>query len=226
MKCVTCRRVRKTWEYNLLIIVSIILFVVAICAVVSRTPGQLPAGLLVFYWGASWCGQILALPLALLTFVGFVFDNGVPAILMMMSAVIFGLAHLRNRRAARQLLAAVGLAPLRLPLHVGLVPFAVGRNRVIRIRNLSYGPAGKSNQLDLLHQKNRSPALMPIIIHIHGGGWISGAKGQQGQPLLHHLCMNGWLGVDINYRLGPRSSLSRNVERCSARNRVGARACS
>ncbi|GHB04947.1 hypothetical protein GCM10009069_29360 [Algimonas arctica] len=44
---------------------------------------------------------------------------------------------------------------------------------------------------------------MPVLINVHGGGWVIGRKGFQARPLIHYMASNGWLVVDINYSLGP-----------------------
>lgn len=77
-------------------------------------------------------------------------------------------------------------------------------------RNLTYGPEHR-NHADLYLPTSpvtaTSPAGAPMVLQIHGGGWISGSKGQQGQPLLSHFTSRGWIGVAINYRMGPRHRL-------------------
>ena len=37
-----------------------------------------------------------------------------------------------------------------------------------------------------------APPGAPVLLQIHGGGWIIGEKGQQGQPLMHLLAAHGW----------------------------------
>ena len=44
-----------------------------------------------------------------------------------------------------------------------------------------------------------------MVVQIHGGGWVVGNAYEQGQPLLHHLVSNGWIGFAVNYRLAPRT---------------------
>jgi len=46
-------------------------------------------------------------------------------------------------------------------------------------------------------------AKRPVVVQIHGGGWVVGNAYEQGQPLLSHLVRNGWVGFAINYRLAP-----------------------
>ena len=51
----------------------------------------------------------------------------------------------------------------------------------------------------------------PAVIQVHGGGWISGSRVEQGIPLLNHLASNGWIGFNIDYRLSPRATLPDHV---------------
>jgi acetyl esterase/lipase len=40
---------------------------------------------------------------------------------------------------------------------------------------------------------------------VHGGAWVIGSKREQGIPLLNHLAANGWVGINVDYRLSPRA---------------------
>jgi len=46
----------------------------------------------------------------------------------------------------------------------------------------------------------------PAIIQVHGGGWLSGSRFEQGIPLLNHLAALGWVGFNIDYRLSPQAT--------------------
>jgi len=86
-----------------------------------------------------------------------------------------------------------------------LHPFRYKRSGVERIKDISYGDAER-NLLDIY--KTGSPFLhkpgRPVLLHVHGGAWTIGNKHQQAQPLINYLAKNGWICVDINYRLAPR----------------------
>src|SRR5436305_3568081 len=85
-----------------------------------------------------------------------------------------------------------------------LVPFRMGLPEVERVKNLSYGPYGRRNKLDVYrHTDHRTKC--PTLLQIHGGGWVIGTKDQQGIPLMQHLASRGWVCFAPNYRLGPRS---------------------
>jgi acetyl esterase/lipase len=53
--------------------------------------------------------------------------------------------------------------------------------------------------------------LRPAVIQVHGGGWIFGSRMEQGIPLLNHLASNGWIGLNIDYRLSPRATWPEHV---------------
>ncbi|MCB1030906.1 MAG: alpha/beta hydrolase [Acidimicrobiales bacterium] len=74
-------------------------------------------------------------------------------------------------------------------------------------RDLSYGEAGRRNQLDIWKSPDIKPgSKAPVLVQVHGGGWIIGNKQQQAMPMLAHLADQGWVCVSINYRLSPRAT--------------------
>ncbi len=91
----------------------------------------------------------------------------------------------------------------RLPLaRIVFLPFFRRRPDVRRVANLTYGDAGRRNQLDLYHHRTR-PAGAPVMIHMHGGGYSGGHKNSQSLPLLYRLASHGWVCISANYRLRP-----------------------
>jgi acetyl esterase/lipase len=116
------------------------------------------------------------------------------------------------------------LAPLRptSPLtrfprsHVA-VPFLLQRRaHVRRVRDVTFARvAGRELKLDLtLHTETRPGKGHPVVLQIHGGGWILGDKRQQGQPLLNHLAAQGWVCVNANYRLSPSATFPDHLVDC------------
>ncbi len=82
-------------------------------------------------------------------------------------------------------------------------PFSYDKSGIENIKNIEYGPA-KSHRLDIYRSTETVSSPRPIMIYIHGGGWVSGNKEQQALPMLHELARQGWLAVTVNYRLGPK----------------------
>ena len=149
-------------------------------------------------------------------------------VLMGLSAVGLLLAHRRARRAEsvveRALVDALGpdyregIAPElsgRLRHHVprGLLwrPFRYEVAEVEVTRDLSYGPHGRFNTLDVYrHRDTTGPA--PTLIHVHGGSWMHGRKERQAKPLTWHLAEEGWVVVSINYRLSPKATFPDHID--------------
>jgi len=86
-----------------------------------------------------------------------------------------------------------------------LTPLGVRRRDVRRVPNLSYGPAGRRNLLDVYHHRDR-PSGGPVLVYAHGGRFRSGRKNREARPLLYRLASEGWICLSINYRLQPQAS--------------------
>lgn len=186
---------------------------VALSAATVVTPERVPAWLLGFWFVGSLLGQLFALPFALICGVlAFASAKFAIALLFAISGGTFAFIHARNRRAGRLLLDHAGMKGTAIPLLAGLAPFLTGRSRTRRIADLAYGDQGKRQKLDLIVPRQPSPTPMPILIHIPGGAWVTGKKNQQAKPLLHHMAAQGWLCVDINYRLGPKHNVPAMIE--------------
>lgn len=91
-----------------------------------------------------------------------------------------------------------------------LKPFSFQRPGVEVIYDVAYG-AHPRQRLDIYRpalplsaSSENVPAKRPVLLHVHGGAWMVGHKKQQAQPLINYLTQQGWLCVDINYRLAPR----------------------
>jgi acetyl esterase/lipase len=86
-------------------------------------------------------------------------------------------------------------------------------------RDIAYGEHGKRNHLDIYQPETPREGGFPVLLQVHGGGWMVGAKHQQGLPLMYHLAARGWLCVACNYRLSPKASFPDHiidVKRCLA----------
>ena len=75
------------------------------------------------------------------------------------------------------------------------------------MRRIQYvdGDGGKRHRLDVYRNADAGPGA-PVLLQIHGGGWVIGNNEQQGLPLMYHLATRGWVCVAINYRLSPKAT--------------------
>jgi len=102
-------------------------------------------------------------------------------------------------------------------LHGLLRPFAFAHPEVERLRDLAYGDSlpgdqGGRNLLDVVKPKSAGPGdRRPVLLQIHGGGWMIGDKREQGAPLMTHLASRGWVCVASNYRLSPRATMPDHI---------------
>ena len=175
----------------------------AVFATVRLGPTTIPAQVLGFWWLGSFMGQILAAPMAIVAGLSAILLGGpIAKSVAVLAAALFVLAHLRNRRDGATMLRAVGLDEA-IPPFAGFLPIA-SRAGTKRISRIAYAPDGERTTLDIVAPIDRPAAPMPVLIHIHGGAWVLGKRNQQAKPLIHHLARNGWLCLDINYRLAPK----------------------
>jgi acetyl esterase/lipase len=93
-----------------------------------------------------------------------------------------------------------------LPRGRHLVPFLLFDPDVLYIPNLAYAPEhGARGNLDIYAPKAGARGA-PVLLQIHGGGWVIGHKRQQAMPLMMHLARAGWVCVAANYRLSPKAT--------------------
>jgi hypothetical protein len=62
-----------------------------------------------------------------------------------------------------------------------------------------------AHRLDV-YQNRQHPTGTPVLLFLHGGGWVMGDKRQQGLPLMLHLAAQGWVCVTANCRLSPKAT--------------------
>lgn len=67
--------------------------------------------------------------------------------------------------------------------------------------------AHKQQRLDVIVPRGPGLGPRPVLLNIHGGGWMIGNKGTQAMPLLMHMASHGWLVVDADYRLSPAARM-------------------
>ncbi|KAA1190421.1 alpha/beta hydrolase [Pseudohalioglobus sediminis] len=90
-------------------------------------------------------------------------------------------------------------------------PFSMYRDGVRVHSHISYADGGKRNLLDIYHPQEPREGGFPVLLQVHGGGWMIGEKEQQAKPLMYHLAQRGWLCVAINYRLSPLAAFPAHI---------------
>lgn len=85
---------------------------------------------------------------------------------------------------------------------------------VRRFDHISYGIHGEWNLLDVYRLKDSSE-LQPVIINVHGGGWIYGTK-ETYQYYGMDLAQRGFTVVNPSYRLAPESYFPAQLEDVNA----------
>ena len=85
---------------------------------------------------------------------------------------------------------------------LALKPESVG---CIVERDIAYGPHQR-HRLDLFRPDAAVPGA-PVLVYVHGGGFIQGDKGAPEAPFYNNIgawaAANGMIGVTITYRLAP-----------------------
>ena len=111
----------------------------------------------------------------------------------------------------------------RLPVRTVLWPLPLGARGVQRIANVSYGPAGRRNRLDLYRHKS-CPAGAPVLVHFHGGHFRMGGKSRE-VPRSVLPARKPRLGVrQRGLSASPGGPLPGVADRCQAGDRLDPRA--
>jgi acetyl esterase/lipase len=85
----------------------------------------------------------------------------------------------------------------------------------------TYCNLGDKNKMDVYLPGAALPRPLPVAMHVHGGGWISGQKssGLRFTGLKDELLARGYLVVSIDYRLGPTDKFPAQIQdvKCAVR---------
>jgi acetyl esterase/lipase len=85
-------------------------------------------------------------------------------------------------------------------------------------RDVKYGTADR-NLLNVFMPETTSPPR-PVLIYVHGGGFVAGDKRGPGSPFYDNIMLwavkNGFVGVNMTYRFAPQSSWPAAAEDLSA----------
>lgn len=90
-------------------------------------------------------------------------------------------------------------------------PFRVRSREVEALRDIQYAGTGVRGRLDVLRPADGVQGA-PVLVQIHGGAWITGAKDHQGQVLMNRMASRGWVCVAPNYRLAPKHPFPTQIE--------------
>ncbi|OBH86073.1 carboxylesterase [Mycobacterium scrofulaceum] len=81
------------------------------------------------------------------------------------------------------------------------------RRYAAQTSNISYGPGGRDNLLDVWRRHDLAPGRRaPVLIQVPGGAWTVGDKRVQAYTLMSRMAELGWICVSINYCKSPRST--------------------
>jgi acetyl esterase/lipase len=79
------------------------------------------------------------------------------------------------------------------------------RRYAAQTSDISYGPGGRDNLLDIWRRDDLAPGgRAPVLIQVPGGAWTVGDKRVQGYTLMSRMVELGWICVSINYSKSPR----------------------
>lgn len=73
---------------------------------------------------------------------------------------------------------------------------------VVCVKDIVYGRDPEYQSLDIYRPKNRKNTKLPVIISVHGGGWIYGDKERYAFYCMS-LARQGFAVVNFSYRLAP-----------------------
>jgi len=145
------------------------------------------AGLLVTQWRSRPTEQILEQ--ALVTGLGAGYRDSIPA----------------PRRA---------LLRNSIPFSELALPFAMRAPGVEWLKDIAYADDGHERHVLDVYRPSGGCAGAPVLLQIHGGGWIVGNKHEQALPLVYHLAARGWIVVTANYRLSPKARFPDHLVDC------------
>lgn len=73
---------------------------------------------------------------------------------------------------------------------------------IVRYDDICYGEDKKWQMLDVYRPKDKKDDILPVIVSVHGGGWVYGDK-ERYQYYCMDLAERGFAVVNFTYRLAP-----------------------
>jgi acetyl esterase/lipase len=81
------------------------------------------------------------------------------------------------------------------------------RKYAAQTSDISYGPGGRDNLLDIWRRHDLAPGRRaPVLIQVPGGAWAVNGKRGQAYTLMSRMVELGWICVSIDYSKSPRST--------------------
>jgi triacylglycerol lipase len=110
-------------------------------------------------------------------------------------------------RAKLQALGAELSPPMLQGTSALLASMAAPRDAMVEVtRDHFYGPDPR-NRLDVF--RKGTPSRAPVLVYVHGGGFVMGDKTSPGSPFYDNVgqwaAQRGFIGVTMTYRLAPAS---------------------
>lgn len=82
---------------------------------------------------------------------------------------------------------------------------------IIRYDDIVYGEDPEWQSLDVYRPKNAEGKKLPVIVSVHGGGWVYGDK-ERYQYYCMNLAQRGFAVVNFTYRLAPEHKYPSSLE--------------
>ncbi|BBX97269.1 esterase LipQ [Mycobacterium lacus] len=94
----------------------------------------------------------------------------------------------------------------------GLLPSGPHRRYAAHTSDISYGPGGRDNLLDIWRRPDQAPGCRaPVLIQVPGGAWSVNGKRPQAYTLMSRMVELGWICVSINYSKSPRCTFPAHI---------------
>ncbi len=130
---------------------------------------------------------------------------GTVALVILGAALVaFMVALARGFAAGTAVLRQTGSARRRPPALSAVMPLARRPRGVETTPALRYGP--HERHLVDVTRSARPEGPMPVLVHVHGGGWLRGRRHTQARPLVYRLARAGWAVLTPSYRLSPEAT--------------------
>ena len=84
-------------------------------------------------------------------------------------------------------------------------------NDVVRFDDIAYGTASPMQVLDVYRPRKKEGKVLPVIVSVHGGGWVYGTK-EVYQFYCMSLAQRGFAVVNFSYRLAPEHKFPAPLE--------------